>query len=194
MNFFNRHQKILKEYAATPGIILLIIVGCCILFRPGQTSWHQYAHYFFGSPLGMGLQLITVVFMGAYYLHRVATPYSPKYRGYFVAGTFFVGLVADGIYEQKISKTIYYASLSGVTQFFVEAMVFYCIYRLIILIPDRERKWVISFLAAFLSLHLLFGGYHIYKKVSHGYPCSAKVPPDLWYALVYKDPEVRCTP
>jgi len=193
INFFSRHRKILFEYATAPAIILVGLGACFVFFRPAQVSWHQFLNYFFSSPLGMGLELVVVITMLVYLIYHCFYPVTPKQRAIFVGTALFAGLVVNGIYNERLSQTIDFTSSSGTTQFFAGAFVFYCLYRLVILAPERERKWVTVLFVAALLFHLLSGGHDVYKKAAAGFPCSASENTDLWYAIVYKNPQQHCT-
>ncbi len=192
INFFSRHRKILFKYATAPVIILIGLAACFVFLRSAQVSWLQFLNYFFSSPLGMGLELVVVVTMLVYQIYHRFNLTTPKHRAVFVGAALFASLVVNGIYNERLSQTIDFTSASGTTQFFAGALVFYCLYRLVILVPDREKRWVTALFAAALFFHLLSGGYDVYKKITSGFPCSEKAKPDLWYVIVYKDPQQHC--
>src|ERR1700733_4358638 len=145
MNFFVRHRKILVRYGIFPVVALALLAACFVFFRPANVSWYLFLNYFFSSPLGMALEFIVVVTMLFYLMHHLLVPTTPKHRAYFVAGAFSLGLIIDGIYNERLSQTVDFTSSSGASQFFACAVIFYCLYRLVLLVPDRERKWITAF-------------------------------------------------
>jgi hypothetical protein len=82
----------------------------------------------------------------------------PRYRGYFVAATFAIGLIAAGFYNRMLSETVGFASFQACSSFlplppFSIASIGWSSWR-----TDRVKRWTVVFLLSFLWLHLISSG------------------------------------
>ncbi|MBI1214833.1 MAG: hypothetical protein GC185_03325 [Alphaproteobacteria bacterium] len=193
MNFFLRHKKILVHFGVAPAVTLLAVLAMMASQGPAEQPWYGFVGYFFDSPLGMALELLCVLTVVAYTAYRFIKPATPKHRGYFVATAFFIALLLDGVYQQRLSYSIAFMSSSGMTQFFAMTVMFYCFYRLIVILPDHFRHVMTWLCTGALLLNLSLSAVSVRQMLSAGYDCHSHARPNLWFVMQNKDPLAKCS-
>jgi hypothetical protein len=193
VNFIHRHKKILIHFGVAPAAALLLVLGLMVYQSPPGQPWYGFVGYFFDSPLGMALEFLCVLTVILYTVYRFVKPATPRHRGYFVAAAFFVALLVDGVYDQRLSRTIAFTSSSGMTQFLAMTAMFYCIYRLVVILPDHFRHIMTFLFTGALLLNLSLSSVSVYQMLSAGYNCSSRQPPNLWFVVLEKDPLAKCS-
>lgn len=194
MNFLSRHKKILVHFGVAPAAALVLVLAFMVVQRPLGQPWYGFVGYFFDSPLGMALEALCISTVIAYTVFRFLKPVTPKHRGYFVAGAFFIALLLDGVYVRRLSGTIAFTSSSGATQFFAMTAMFYCIYRLVVVLPDHFRHIMTFLFTAALCLNLGLSAVSVRQMLQAGYNCASHQPPNLWFVVTNQDPLAKCAP
>lgn len=177
-------HKRLAFMAAIPALGLLTVFIVLVTAAPfgGRGLWPFFFGIYDNNPLGASLDIITVAVMGAHLLYLSTGRNHPRHRGYFVFAAFVLGLVANGVYEMRLGHTEHFFQESGGLIFFTTALVFYCVYRLVVLVPLMYRRILTALLAVYL---LIIGGYQFAQLyIATSWPCTSD--PVLWLELIGK--------
>lgn len=184
--YLKTHRRFAVMALAPAAVLVLVVV---LLAMPPHTA--NLLPYFFGffhnDPLGAALDLIAALAVFAHLAWIGTGTNHPRHRGWFVAGAFILGLVANGVYEMRLGHTVHFSNLSGGLEFFTAAAVFYCVYRLVVLLPLHFRCVATAGLAFYL---LAMGLYQAYRlSLMAQMPCPGEgAAPVLWLEMLG-----RCT-
>ena len=175
------HKRLM--FSALVPAAALAALGIFLFASKGMHgAGFQYGAFFLTDPLSTGLDLLTGLAVFSYIVSRRIGHAHPRHRGIFAAGTFVAGLVMNGIYIRRLRETAHFYTVNGTLAFFTATVLFYCVYRLVVLLPLHTRKWVAPLLAFFLFSAGLFQSWKLYALSAA--PCVPHAPPNLWLELI----------
>jgi hypothetical protein len=179
MDWKNHKRLLISE--AVPLVALAGMVLYLFVSKQSHGPGFHYFNFFRTDPLSAALNLLTSLVVGVYLIYLNVGPIHPRHRGFFVLGVFVAGLIVNGIYAQALSHTAHFFAVDGTLTFFTSAILFYCIYRLVVLLPLYIRKWATPALAVFLFSSGAFQAWNLYTLAA--LPCLPNSPPNLWLEL-----------
>jgi predicted MFS family arabinose efflux permease len=179
MNWKTHKRLLISE--AMPVAVLAGMLAFLPASKQSYGTGFHYFDFFRTDPLSAAFNLLTSLITGAYLIYLNVGPIHPRHRGFFVLGIFVSALVINGIYAQALSHTAHFFAVDGMLTFFTSTILFYCIYRLAVLLPLTTRKWVTPAMALLLFGIGLFQVCQLYTLSTA--PCLPGSPPNLWLEL-----------
>ncbi|MBU6475662.1 MAG: hypothetical protein KGL10_02070 [Alphaproteobacteria bacterium] len=181
MTDWKTHWKTHRRLLLSALVPLAVIAGLFAFLAATEKSYgagFHYAGFFLTDPLSTGLDLLTGLAVATYLVSLSAGPRHPRHRGFFAAGTFVAGLVMNGIYIRMLRETRHFYKVNGTLTFFTAVVLFYCVYRLVVLLPLHTRKWAVPALGLLVFAAGLFQAWNLHAL--SGLPC---LPPHQWLEL-----------
>ncbi len=173
------HKRLLVS-ALVPALGLMALFAFLAATKKAHGPGFDYFHFFLTDPFSTGLDLLAGLAVAGYLVYMKSGTPHPRHRGFFAAGVLVAGLVMNGIYIRYLRETPHFYKVTGTLTFLTSTVLFYSVYRLVVLLPLHTRKWVAPLLSFLL---LAAGAFQVYQlHALSALPCQPHAP-NLWLEL-----------